>query len=188
MMMTISNRHSDIELVSPVYFCAGGTHYAYPVEQKDKGVAMKFDFRFDPDQDESGGILMYEIQRKENAKSNQPSKIIEEAPKTIRLLVIWKTKHLKEPKLSVILVEYDNKLVLNENKLAQLYEKFNDIPANYYRNTWLMWDNITLDESRKLLWHTSFELEIIISKGFRGSDIIRPMWIDSERQVLSLII
>jgi hypothetical protein len=187
MLMTIKNIYSDIELVSPVYFCSGGTHYAYPVEQNDKGITMKLDFRFDPDQ-ESGGILIYEIQRKENAKSDQQSKTIEKTLRPMRLLMIWKIKDLKLPRLGTILLEYDNRLVLNEDKLAQLYDRFNDIPGSYYRNTWLLWDTMALEENRHFSWHTSLQLEITIDKGFKGADIIRPMWIDPERQVLSLII
>jgi hypothetical protein len=195
MVMAVRNGHPDIELVSPVCLCTGGTYYEYPVEGTDKGVMMKFDFRINPDQDESGGILMYEIRRKGNIRSDHQSnvdtiyaKAIEEVPKMMRLLVIWKTKRLEEPDVSVILVEYDNELVLNGDKLAQLYENVNYIPTNYFRNTWLIYDNMALAEKHKVLWYTCLELEINIYRGFRNKDNIKPMWINSERQASSLII
>jgi hypothetical protein len=49
MAIAVHNEYPDIELVSPVYFCAGGTYYEYPVEKKDKGIMMKFDFRINLD-------------------------------------------------------------------------------------------------------------------------------------------
>jgi hypothetical protein len=85
---------------------------------------------------------MYKIRRKENIGSDHQSSIntiyatvIEEASKMTRLLVFWKAKHHKEPETNVMLVEYDNELVLNEDKLAQLYENINDVPYDYHKRT-----------------------------------------------------
>jgi hypothetical protein len=188
MAVTVHNKYSDIELVSPVYFCSGGTYYEYPIEETNKGVIMKLDFRFDPNQDESGGILMYEIRRKGNIRFDHRSdidtmyvKAIEYASKMMRLLVTWKMKHLEEPKVNVILIEYDNELVLNEDKLAQLYENVNVISCDSY--TWSMYSNMALKTKCEAVWRTGLELKIEISKGFRYEDNIRPMWIDAERQV-----
>jgi hypothetical protein len=197
MTMNIHNQYPDIELVSPVYFCVGGTYYEYPVEETNKDTVMKFDFRFDPDKDESGSILMYEIRRKEHVVSDHQSsidtiytKVVEEIPRPMRLLLIWKIKHLEdeEPNLSVVLVEHDTELVLNEDKLALLYENVNYIPTNYFRSTWLICDNMVLAERHDVLWHTYLDLKVTISKGFGNKDAIRSIWIDSERQVLFLII
>jgi hypothetical protein len=194
MAMTVHNEDPDIELVSPVYFCTGGTYYEYPVERSDVGVMIKLDFRFDPDQDESGGALMYEMRRKGSIESDRQAsiepiyaKVIEDASKMMRLLVIWKIKYNEEPKSSVILVKYGNEFVLNEDKLAQLYNKVNVIPINCYESTWLIRDDTVPEVMRKVVWRRNHELEIIVSKGFRDSDTIRPMWIDSERQVSPLI-
>jgi hypothetical protein len=192
MAMTVQNRYSDVELVSPIYFCAGGTYYEYPVEKKDKGVMMKFDFRINLDQDVSGGILMYEIRRKGNIGSDHPSNndttyatVIEEASKMIRLLVFWKIKQHEDPGAGVILVEHDNELVLNEDKMAQLCENVNDMPSDNYRYMWSMGNNTELSIRRETFWRKYLELEIEIFKGFRDEDNTRPMWIDSERQVQS---
>jgi hypothetical protein len=202
--IAVHNEYPDIELVSPVYFCVDGTYYEYPVERTDKGVMMKFDFRFNPDQDKSGGILMYEIRRKNNEISDRQSstdtmyaKVIEEASKMMRFLVIWKIKHVAEHKESIMLVEHDSELVLNEDKLAQLYENINEIPYDYYRYTWSMCNNMVLAIKCEESWRTSFELEITIFKKLRYQVATRPMrddserkpmWIDSGRQVSSLII
>jgi hypothetical protein len=70
MDVTIHNLYSDIELTSPVCFCDNGTYDEYPVDEMDNGTMMKIGFRFDLAQSESGGILMYEVQRKGDTKSD----------------------------------------------------------------------------------------------------------------------
>jgi hypothetical protein len=193
--VTIYKRHPDIELVSPIYFCAGGAYYEYRVERVDKGVVMKFDFRFDLDRDEPGSILMYEIRKKGHAISDHQSgtdtiytKAIENASKMTQLLVFWKIKQHEDSESSVILVEYDNELFLNEDKLAQLYENVNDMPYDCYKCTWSMCNNTTLDAKPWTIRRTDPRLMIEISIGFNEHDNIRPTWIDPERRVSSLII
>jgi hypothetical protein len=148
MIMTVYNQYSGIELASPIYFCNHEKHYEYPVERTRAGSVMRTEFRFDPDQDEPGGILVCKVRRKSNATSDRQTsvdtiyaRVIEEAANMMLLLVTWKIEHLDEPKVNIILVEYDNELVLNEDKLAQLYDKNNVIPfkCNRFRGTtWLM--------------------------------------------------
>jgi hypothetical protein len=149
---------------------------------------MKLDFRFDPDQDEYGSILIYKMRRKGSIRSDHQSnidpiyaKFFEEASKMMRLLITWKINRLKEPKVNVILVEYDNRFVLNEDKLVRLYDKINVTPSNYDKCTWLMYDDTTLEAKYEVVWREGLELKITIYKGSRDSDTIRPMWIDSER-------
>jgi hypothetical protein len=127
MVMTVHNRYLGIELASPVHFCNHGTYYEYS-KRTDTGAMMKLDFRSDPDQAESWGILMYKVQRRGTIRSNQQSstdtiyaKVIEEASKKIRLLITWKIKRSEAPKLNVMLVEHDNTLILNEDRLVKLH-------------------------------------------------------------------
>jgi hypothetical protein len=193
-IMTVHNQYPDIELVSPAYFCNRGTYHEYPVKRMDNNTIMKISFRFDIDQDESSGILMYEAQRKGNTRFGHQSnvdpiyaKVIEEALKVMRLLVTWKVKRSWGPKVNIMLVEYDNGFALNEDKLAQLYEKANDIPSgcNLYGCAWLMCDNTTLDVTNEEVEKPDFESKITISEGFVNRHTIRSRWIDSERQVPS---
>jgi hypothetical protein len=184
--VTVDNQYSDIELISPVYFCNCGTYYEYPVERTDVGVIMKTGFRFGLGK-LSGGILMYEIRRKGNIRSNHQSdidtmhaKVIEDASKMIRFLVIWKIECYKEPKVNVILVENDSELVLNEDKLAQLCDKVNNIPSSYYSSTWLTYDTMFVIR-HVVMQKEGIELEITISKEPLSLSIMRPMWIESER-------
>jgi hypothetical protein len=195
MAVTVHNWYSNIELTSLIYFCNHGRCYEYPVGNTDAGVMMKRDFRFDLNQDECGGILMYEVQRKGNIRFDYrfsidtiSAKAIEEASKMTRLLVIWKIERFGKSKVNIMLVEYDNKLVLDEDKLARLYDKVNDIPSGHNPSKLLMCDNTMLAATHKVVREAGLELKITISKGVRDLDTIRSMWIGLERQVLSLTI
>jgi hypothetical protein len=189
MVMTVYNQYPGIELVSPIYFCNRGTCYEYPVKRTGTDAMMKIDFRFDPTQDEPGGILIYEMQRKGNARSDhQSSQVIENALKMIRLLIIWKMKRSGRPKVNTILVEYDNEFVLNEDKLVQLYNKMDIISSNYYKSTWFICDHVVLGAKYEVVRKEGLELNITISQGIENQNIIKPMWIDSKRQVSSLIV
>jgi hypothetical protein len=187
-VMAVHNRHPDINLVSPIYFCNRGIYNGYSVERMNIGAMMKIGFSFGLDQDEFGGILMYEVQRKRNTVSDHQSsidtiyaKVIEEALKRMQLLVAWKIKHFEEPKVNIMLVEYDNELVLREDKLAQLYERVNDIPFGHNPSRWLMYDNTALRVTYEVMRKTGLELKITVSQGVRNLDTIRLMHINSER-------
>jgi hypothetical protein len=94
-------------------------------------------------------------------------------------------KHLKEPRLNVMFVECDNKLVLSEDKLAKLYDEIDNQFFEYYpsRYTWLMCDHIALAASYKVAREKGIELKIAVFKSLRTPDVIKSVWIDSERQV-----
>jgi hypothetical protein len=188
-IMTIHNQHPDIELVAPVYFCNCGTYYEYPVEGVDTNTITRIGFRFELDQNESSGILVYGLRRKNREGSDHQSsvdtiytKVIEEASKMTRLLVTWKVKHSWGPRVKIMLVEYDNGLVLSEDKLAQLYEKVNDIYSVYHpdKDTWLMCDNTILKATHSLE-NSGLRSKITISEGLMDRDVTRSRWIDSER-------
>jgi hypothetical protein len=194
MIMTIHNQYPDIKLASQAYFCSRAKRYEYLVNRTDTGTIMKIGFRFELDQDEFGGILMYKMQRKGNTKSGHQSstdiKVIEEALKMMQLLVTWKVKHLEEPKVNIVLAKHDSDLVLNEDKLAQLYDKINDMPSKEYswfleyddifESTWLVCDNTVMETRYGVNYEEGLELKINISEGVRNLNIIKPMWIDPK--------
>jgi hypothetical protein len=187
MVMAIYIQCPYIELVSPICSCNCETYYEYPVERTYVDTAMNIGFKFAPNQDKPRGILMYKVQRKRGTKFSHRSiigKTIEEALKMLRLLIIWKIGSSGQPKANIMLVEYDNKLDLNEDKPVQLYNKVNDMPST---NTWLMYDNTALEVAYKVMHGEDIELNITISQGRRSQNNIRPMLVDLERQVLSLM-
>jgi hypothetical protein len=188
MIMTVYNKYPGMKLVSPVCFCNRGKLYECRVKRTNTGSVMKYDLKFDFDQDTLEGILMYEIRRKENARYSHQSSInttyaevIEEASRMTRLLVAWKIERSGESKVRIILVECDDKLVLNEDKLAQLYEKINDIPPGYHAITWLMYDNTVLEATYEIEQETGIELKITISEGDKDENTKPALWIDPER-------
>jgi hypothetical protein len=184
--MTIHNRYSDIELVSPVLFCNCENRYEYHVEKTDTGSMLKINIKFDTDQDVEG-ILMCKIQMKSNTRTNHRYSN-GETSRVMRLLVAWKIKHSRAHE-KTILVEYDDTFEVNENRLEQLYNKVRNIPTMWYRNEWLIYDDTILKvTSNSLTYKRDPGLEITISRGVGDSVTIRPMWIDPERQVSSLMI
>jgi hypothetical protein len=193
MDMTIHNQYPDIELVSPVYFCNHGTYNEYPVERTDVSAMMKISFNFFVLGKLPGGILMYKVRRKGSAKSDHQSSTdttstepIENTSKMMRLLMDWKIENFWWPRVRIMLVEYDNELVLNE--LEQLYDSINDIPPGYSPSRWLMCDNTVLVATCKAVQKVSPGLKITISKGAKDEYTKSASWIDSERQVSSLMV
>jgi hypothetical protein len=197
MDVTVHNQYPDVELVSPVYFCNHCTCNEYPIRRTDGGAMMNTDIRFDIGK-LPGGIWMYEVQRKGSTESDHQSstdtistEVVEDTSKIVRLLMIWKIEDPEEPEVCIILVEHSNELVLNEDKLAQLYDKANDRFYKFYdsfQSTWLVCDNTVLKATYKIVWERGLELEITISEGVKDEYPMKPMWIDSERQVSSLMV
>jgi hypothetical protein len=142
--------------------------------------------------------LMYKMQRKENAKPHHQSttdtisaKAVEDASKMMRLLVAWKIERSGKSKVHIMLVEHDSELVLNEAKLAQLYNKIDDEFSRHYdfsRSTWLVSNNIVLETTYEVVQEEDFALQVTISKGVDDQSAIPTLWIDSERQVSSLMV
>jgi hypothetical protein len=159
----------------------------------DVGTVMKIGFMYDINQDEPGGILMYELQRKRNTKTDyQPNTTstgsAEDTYKIMRLLVVWKRDRSRNISACILLVEHDNELVLNEDKLAQLYDKIYDIPSTYFSCTLLICRDTVLETIGKIIFEKGLELKINISEGAKNKYTMKPMWIDSERQISSLTI
>jgi hypothetical protein len=195
MLMTIHNQYPNIKLASQIYFCSLAKRYEYLVNRTNDGTIMKIGFRFDLNQDEFGGILMYEVQRK--GKSNQQpstntisSKAVEDTSKMMRLLVTWRIERSGELEVDIMLVEHDNKLVLDRDKLALLYNKINDwfFRYNIFHHTWLMCDNTALEAICDAVQKEGLELKITVSEGTKDVYTIEPIWIDSERYVSFLTI
>jgi hypothetical protein len=202
MYVTVHNQYSGIELTSPVCFCDGRIYNEYSVERMDNGAVMKVGLRFGILDKPPGGILMCEVQRKENTKHDyQPNadatftKAVEDTSKMMRLLVTWKIESSLRFNARIILVEHDNGLILNEDELAKLYDKINDIPPKVYswiikydgiyKWIWLMHDNTVLEATKEVIYEKGFELKITIAEGVKDEGAESAFWVDSTRQVSS---
>jgi hypothetical protein len=203
--VTVRNQYSDIELASPAYFCNCGTCHEYPVERMDDGIMMSIGFRFDLDQDEPEGILMYEMQRKRNIKSNYQSNVdttsieaVDGTSKVMRFLVAWKVDRSWNFRARTILVAHDNEFVLNEDRLKQLHSKIYSIPSEVYfslfrydgilKSTWLIGSGTVLEATYEAIHEKGFELKITISEGNEDKYTKSVLWIGSKRQVSSEMI
>jgi hypothetical protein len=188
MAMTVHNQYLDIEPASPVCFCNRGKSHECLVERMNTDTVMKINFRVDPDQDEPKGILTYKVQRKRNASPDHQSNIdvtctnsIEGALKMMQLLVIWKIERFWKPKARIMLIEYGNELVLNQDQLVQLCDKIDVIPTSYSSSRWLMCDNTVLTTKYEVVDEKDLELKVAISEEVENEYIVKPMWIDSTR-------
>jgi hypothetical protein len=190
MIMTVHNQYPDIELESPAYFCNRGKLYEHHIEGTNAGAMIDIDLKFDIDQDELGGILIYEVRKRESIEFDHQSIIsamaaraIGETSEMIRFSILWKIKRFERPKVNTMLIECDNELVSNEDKLAQLYDNIDSRLPNYDRHTWLMCNNTALKGKYDVEQEEGLELKIDISEGVKNEDNIKPIWIDSTRQV-----
>jgi hypothetical protein len=139
---------------------------------------------------------MYEVRKKGKTRSDHQSSIdatstasAGDALKIMRLLVTWKIECSGKPSAHVALIEHDDNLVLNEDTLAHLYDKVNDILLhNPLECTSLMCYDAALAITRKVVRKTGLELKITVSQGIKDKYTMKPIWIDSKRQVSSLMI
>jgi hypothetical protein len=120
---------------------------------------------------------------------------VEGTLKMMQLLMVWKIVCPWGFGTRIVLVEHDDKLVLNEAKLRQLYDKVDNMSSELYnwirkyddisKSTWLMHGNTALEISNELIMEKGYELRIDISGEVKDRHTIKPLWIDSERQVSS---
>jgi hypothetical protein len=111
----------------------------------------------------------------------------EETSKMMLLLVAWKIEYCRMYKEKIILVEYDDELILNEDKLVQLYNKIKNIPASFDQGTWFICDNMVLKVACNFPYKR-LELKITISRGVEDWNIKSALRVDPERQVSSLMV
>jgi hypothetical protein len=182
--LMIHHRFPGVELMSPIYTGDGATCYSSPDQKVDAGSTMQVDFNIDPDQDESIGVLMYKLQRK-NANQSNDTIIFNgnEAPYT-QLFIIWKVNNSKEFCMVSDLIEYDKGHVWNRielMRLAKCYELY-DIQHGPIEKTYLMRDNaVFMTRVNVTREEECYKLEITISETGIRDDTWRPQYIDVDR-------
>jgi hypothetical protein len=184
--MTINNQCSCIELTSPMYFIKDATcHIHLPQQVNSKG-KMKVDFITGVNRDTFGGVLLYHLQRKESDESNDRSDIdgvsIKDTSTSSQLLVIWGRK--SDCLYShVYIVEHENTLVWNEDKLERLYHIYDSQYKAYFilvQEEWLL-DGKTMLKTVCKSSHGGFKMDVIISEDKYSFSPIKPLWVDSNR-------
>jgi hypothetical protein len=165
--VTINNQCTDIELASSAYFTKDATCHMHLPQKVDSNHIMKANFMTGIDRDTFGGVLLYHLQRKENASVST------------QLLMIWGYKSYGFY-FHTLLIEHESALVWSKDRLKRLYDLYNsqyDIKSSV--KIWLLNDNTELKTVCETS-HGGFEVELIISEEKAQFHLIRPLCIDSN--------
>jgi hypothetical protein len=187
----ICNLCPSLELTSPIYYGNDVICHVSPSQQTDAGTTIEASFGILSKQRDVKGAVLYKLRRKCTAKTgNRPNSHITSINNTatdIYLLVVWDFKN-EWDSFYIFLVESTNDFTWDEAKLWSLCRKYNDQfkNYNYAALTWLMYDGTFVKTRRKVTYGLDYKLDIIISEGIRGYDVLRPIGFDPRRLVPSL--
>jgi hypothetical protein len=173
----IHNWCQDIDLIYPVYFIYGGKWQVIPDQEIDASTIMRNRIEFDSGQDILEGALIYRIQRRQHAESNE---FIQNEPKSVQLLIAWHVEHAKELHVRAVLVEHGWKL--DEDKLRRLHQKYwHSLKAQVdpIGSDWLVDDETVLKTTFKVM-NGGYRWDIFISEGMKNN-AMRLLWIDAGR-------
>jgi hypothetical protein len=192
--ITICNLYPDLKLISPVYFNNRTACHVSPNQQIDTGDTMEASFGIDSERDYLEGALLYKLQRKHVDKTdNQPNNSTVSTKDTTTntyLLVVWNDgEKWINYRFYVYLIECANDFIWDEDKLWALCKEYEDkFHKNYKDNiiTWLMNDGILMKTRFDITYGSDYKLDVIISEGVWGCNMLNPIKIDLERLVLSL--
>jgi hypothetical protein len=177
-ILTIHNQFPGIELIFPVYVGKGVTCHLSPDKIVDVGSTTQIGFNIDPDLDESTGVLMYKLNRKNTDQPNEEEAIC------IQLFTVWKACRSEEFWVVSNLIEHDKSRVRSRNKLMQIAKgcrAFN-APHSPIEDTWLIRDNTVLMTRVSVTREEeSYKLEMTVSEGSIKDDTQRPCYIGLSR-------
>jgi hypothetical protein len=181
--LNIHNLYFDVDLVSPIYITGDGLEFHRPLDYKVyAGDTMGSGFIINKSDDESYGVLIYKLQRRQ---SHESTEIGEDTSIDVHLLVIWCIPKPNELYADVLLVEHAKAFTWNRNKLNKLYHENHDRLKgcnNTILNTWFMDNNMVLKtvfSARDLKGNP--ELSISISEEKKRDDTMRPFCVNLKR-------
>jgi hypothetical protein len=180
--LIIHHQFPGVELVSPICIGDGITCYLSPDQSVDVDSTAKASFSIDPVQEESIGILIYKLQRKNINQSNEGVIHNEEEATCIQLVIVWKVTSSKRFHVFSWLIEHDKDRVWNRDGLLKLAERYTlinirRIPIEY---TYLMHDNTVLMTRVNVTREECYRLEITLSETSIKDDTQRLHYIDSD--------
>jgi hypothetical protein len=180
--LVIRHRFPGIELVSPVYASDGAECPLPPDQRLDVDSTTRVDFNLNITQNESTGILMYEL--KTTTQSNQNVISSEDEVRCIQLAIIWKINNSKELCVVSYLIEHDKYHVWDRDELMKLVKRYQVFSVQYtpIEETYLIQDNTVL---MTYLYITregeGYKLDMTISEERIRDDTQRPWYIDVDR-------
>jgi hypothetical protein len=188
--LVIHHQFPGIGLVSPVYAGEFAMCYPSPDQRVVVGSAMQAGFDIDPAREESIGVLMYKLQRKNIDEFNEDGTSSEETT-YIQLVIIWKVYKSGRFYVYSFLLEHDKDCVLDRDNLMKLAKCYKLANIQYcpVEETWLMHDNTVLMTSVSVTREEEcFKLEIALSETSIKDDTWRPQCIDLNRWVSIMIL
>jgi hypothetical protein len=177
--LMIHHQFPGIELVSPICAGKGATCYLSPDQSVVVDSTTQAGFKFNPNRDESIGILTYELK---NVKQLNEEVISDGV--YIQLVMIWKVHKSGRFYAYSFLIEHDKSRVWKRGelmKLAQHYESF-IIQHGPIEDTWLMHNNTVLMIRANVTFEEEYyKLEMTISEGSINKYTRRIWYIDAEK-------
>jgi hypothetical protein len=134
---------------------------------------------------------MYKLQRKGRFESTEDN--TNDTSTSVQLLIICETGGWSGLSIYALLIEHNNTITWNEDKLRELHSKHLDLPNKHYlikrkyaseeyihiEYKWQLDDTITL--VTKSWWGSdNCKFEIILADATRGDDFMTPLQIPSN--------
>jgi hypothetical protein len=142
--LIIHRQFPGIKLTSSVYAGRSATCCLPPDQSVDAGSTVQVDFRIDPAQNRSIGVLMYNL--KNTDQFNEDGISTEEEPICIQLFIIWKVNRFKDLLVVSDPIKVDRDPVWDRDKpigLAKHYKLYY-IRYDPTEVTYLMYNDIVL--------------------------------------------
>jgi hypothetical protein len=179
--LSIHNQCLNVDLVSPIYTTYGRLEcHRAPNHNAYVGDVMRCDFIVCDSGNESCGILICELQRKQLHESTE---ICKDTSNAAYLLVVWGISKSNRLYADVLLIEHDKIFIWSIDKLRELYRKnvnqfrLHPVPVT---ETWLLDDNTALTTTSKIV-DRDLTLNIIIFETERDNSTRIPAHIDLKR-------
>jgi hypothetical protein len=184
MTLVIHHQFPGVELASPIYYSFYAIWYLSPDQCVDAGSTMQAGFNIHPDGNQSVGVLMYKLQRKNIDQPNGEA-ISNDASTCIQLVMVWNVNSSsKEFYVNSYLMEHDNEHVWDKARLMLLAFKCElvNIQHSPIEYTWLMRDNtVVMTSLNATCEEECYKLEMTISETSINDDTMRPQYTDVNR-------
>jgi hypothetical protein len=182
--LTLHHQLPGIELVSPMCVSDGSICYLSPDHKVDAGSTAQIGFNIDLTRDESVGVLMYKLQRKNAEQLNGDDTFSEDGATCTLLIMIWNVNSFKDFYVYSRVIEQDKGCVWDRDKLIKLAKRYSllGIQHCFIEEAWLTHDGIALMTSLNTTCEAEcYKLEMTISEPSTNNDTQRPWHIDLDR-------
>jgi hypothetical protein len=173
--LVIHHRFPNVELVFSIYTGDIKACYLSPDQNVNVGSVIRAGFDIDPNQEESTGVLMYRLQRKNTEQTDEAT--------YLQLFIIWKVNSSKEFSVVSNLIEHDKSHVWDRDSLLKLAERYElaNVQSKSIEDTWLMRDNTMLMTWMNITREKCYKLEMILAKTSIKDSARRPQYIHLDR-------